>query len=176
MQWMDPRSRSPNCGKGRGGERNRSRNVVEVKAPPSSWATPAGVVNVSQVAQDLVPQDVGRAQLSELLGEKVVDFLAAENAKLREELAAARAGGIERRDWSAKRRRRNQGSLKGPCEKTPESGRTLNGEKPAEVRFTPGGTEVPPGEPPMEEEEVPLPRPRKWVVGRVGCVSAARAV
>ena len=51
-----------------------------------------------------------------------------------------------------------------------------NGEKPAEVRFTPGGTEVPPGEPPMEEEEVPLAKTKKMGCGRVGCVSAARAV
>ena len=105
-----------------------------------------------------------------------MDFLAAENAKLREELAAARAGSSNS-SWSEVSRegtgRRTEGRMPQsaeprksegvtPCEKTPKNEKFDYDEKPG-ARYTPGGTEVPAGEPPREET-IPLPPPPTWVM------------
>ena len=166
--------------------------------PPSSWETPGGEPRTDHGEEFEVPasgvegqpsQGTDASALQQALGESVVDFLAQENARLREELARAKEkeekAAASGRSWSevsgTSGMMKSEGRMPMETPKRPMKTEGVAPERIAsvgigpppwavgdetrrqEVRYTPGGTKIPEGPPPEREELPPIPPPPTWL-------------
>ena len=169
-------SRSRSSGVGRKEAVRDRASTSRVRTPPNSWLTPPVAQSAGGDGGPVKGRDGkggrrhGEESLQQALERSVVERLAEENQRLREELAKTRPRGVpdsdSNRSWSevdgSGKGRRSEGRM--PMSAEPEK---TEGEFELEevkaVTFTPGGTQVPSG-PPPEEELLPVPPPPSWMM------------
>ena len=169
-------SRSRSSGGGRVGAVRDRASASRVRTPPNSWLTPSvahgtgGNVGAGRSREVKSGRLQGEENLQQALERSMVEQLAEENQRSREELAKTRMRGVpgsdSSRSWSevdgSGKGRKSEGKM--PMSAEPEK---MEGEFELEelkaVTFTPGGTQVPIG-PPPEEELLPVPPPPSWMM------------
>ena len=162
------KSRSRSSDERRGAIKGRS-SVSRVKTPPSSWQTPS----VTQSNGGLGKGQHGKEGLQRALEKSVVEQLAEENQRLKQELEKVkRNNGLDSdsgMSWSevdgSGKGRRSEGKMPMSAEPAKTEGEMESGMVKA-VTYTPGGTQVPSG-PPPEDELLPVPRPPSWMVAEL---------
>ena len=169
-------SRSRSSGVGRKEAVRDRASTSRVRTPPNSWLTPPVAQSAGGDGGPVKGRDGkggrrhGEESLQQALERSVVERLAEENQRLREELAKTRARGVpdsdSNRSWSevdgSGKGRSSEGRM--PMSAEPEK---TEGEFELEevkaVTLAPGGTQVPSG-PPPEEELLPVPPPPSWMM------------
>ena len=162
------KSRSRSSDERRGAIKGRS-SVSRVKTPPSSWQTPS----VTQSNGGLGKGQHGKEGLQRALEKSVVEQLAEENQRLKQELEKVkRNNGLDSdsgMSWSevdgSGKGRRSEGKMPMSAEPAKTEGEMESGMVKA-VTYTPGGTQVPSG-PPPEDELLPVPPPPSWMVAEL---------
>ncbi len=190
--------------RGRSGERmgqSVPAKSSRMATPPSSWETPGGDPGLQSVqaqqgatvfesSEEVVnSQGTGTNALQQALGESVVDFLAQENARLREELMRMKVRSerseASGQSWSEVSRSSAVMMSEGYMPQVtptkplktegvaPSSNATVSIGPPgwskeasgqrSELRYTPGGTQIPDGPPPEAAYLPPIPPPPSWL-------------
>lgn len=149
----DLQSPRPRRGKGQGESK---------MAPPESWETPADEAGEKK-------KEEGGA-LEKELGEELVRHLMEENQRLKDDLKRARENGSSSKSWS-------EVEALGPRSQGPMPWSVALGESPVtkdeskkqdQRRYTPNGTQVPEGPPPVDNGEgMDIPPPPGWAMANL---------
>ena len=148
-------------------------SVSRVRTPPSSWLTPSAAQSVGGNG-GLGKGQRGGEGLQRALEKSVVEQLAEENQRLKEELAnVRRSNGLDSdsgMSWlevgGSGKGRRSEGRMPTSSEPARTEGEFEAETVKAAVIYTPGGTQVPSG-PPPEDELLPVPPPPSWMVAEL---------